>query len=304
MRHLRLFQYIDTIVREGSVRRAAEKLFITPSALDRRLQDLENELETQLFERHTRGMRLTASGEIFVRYIRQNMADTQRALSEIDRLKGLQQGQVALAVSPALASDFIPRLVRKFRQQYPRITFLISVVSHAKAIQDLLSFDVDLAIIIAPPRNPEVYDLAVVKQPLLAAMDIHHPLACQAQLRLSDCLQYPIILPSNEMTTREMLEKALRPFGRDVMIAAESNSYEIMRNLLQETENVSFVLSTGEQLSSVNNGLIYRPIVAKDLLPVPIICVQLRNRGLSVAAAQFSHVVIQEMERLHSDNLD
>ena len=54
MKHLRLFNYIDMIVREGSVRRAAEKLHITASALDRRVQDLEEELGTGIFERHPR----------------------------------------------------------------------------------------------------------------------------------------------------------------------------------------------------------------------------------------------------------
>ena len=111
MKHLRLFNYIDMIVREGSVRRAAEKLHITASALDRRVQDLEEELGTGIFERHPRGMRLSAAGEVFLGYIRQHLSDMQRLRSEIDSLKGLRRGHVALAVSPALAADFIPRII-------------------------------------------------------------------------------------------------------------------------------------------------------------------------------------------------
>ena len=303
MRHLRLFQYIDAIVREGSVRRAAEKLYVTASALDRRLQDLEEELGTPLFERHARGMRLTAAGELFLRYIRQHMAETQRLQSEVDRLKGLQQGQVALAVSPALASDFIPRLVRAFRRQHPGISFLIKVSPHEMAIRDLLAFDVDLAIIIAPPRHPDVFDLAVVKQPLMAALDSEHPLAQQERLRLSDCLQYPIILPATGLTTREMLDSALIPLGREVKVAAETNSYEVMRSLLQGTESIGFILSTGDRQPNPAHGIRYRPVASKEIHPVPIICAQLRSRGLSVAAAQFSHLVIQEMELLFTEKL-
>src|ERR1700716_1981465 len=67
--YLRIFHYIDEIARAGSVRKAAESLFITPSALDRRLQDLEQELDAELFERHARGMRLTAAGELFLHHI-------------------------------------------------------------------------------------------------------------------------------------------------------------------------------------------------------------------------------------------
>ncbi|MBU2753150.1 LysR family transcriptional regulator [Acidithiobacillus sp. CV18-2] len=298
MRHLRLFQYIDAIVREGSVRRAAEKLYVTASALDRRLQDLEEELGTRIFERHARGMRLTSAGEIYVNYIRRHIAESQRVQSEIDRLQGMQQGQVAIAVSPALASNFTPSLVRKFREQHPGISFVIKVARHGLALQYLLSFDVDLAIIIAPPKHPDVFDLAVVNQSLLAVMDKDHPLSSSPVLRLSDCLQYPLLLPSTGLTTREMLDAALRPLGRDVKIGAETNSYEVMRGLLQDSDQIGFMLYTGEQQPADKHSLVYRPINAREFRPVPIICAQLRNRGLSVAAAQFSNLVIQEMENM------
>jgi len=303
MRHLRLFQYIDAIVREGSVRRAADKLFLTPSALDRRLHDLEEEIGTPLFERHARGMRLTAAGEKFLHYIRQQISETKRLQSEIDRLRGLQQGNVALAVSPALASDFVPRLVRNFRRQYPGISFLIRIVQHETAIRDLLSFDVDLAIIIAPPRHPDVFDLAITMRPIFAALHSQHPLALQDQLRLSDCLQYPIILPAAGLTTREMLDSALHPLGQSLNVAAETNSYEVMRSLLHDTDCIGFVLSTGSLQPVPLDGIIFRPIAAKEIRPVPIICAQLRNRGLSIAAAQFSHLVMQEIEKLNTDVL-
>ncbi|MBU2774841.1 LysR family transcriptional regulator [Acidithiobacillus ferrooxidans] len=302
MRHLRLFQYIDTIVREGSLRRAAEKLYVTASALDRRLQDLEEELGTQLFERHARGMRLTAAGEIYVNYIRRHIAESERVQSEIDRLQGMQQGQVAIAVSPALATDFIPNLVREFRLQHPGVSFLVHVAQHEVAMQYLLNYDVDLAVIIAPPKHPDVFDLAVVNQPLLAAMDAEHPLAKKSPLRLSDCLQYPLVLPSIGLTTREMLDTALRPLGRAAKIAAETNSYEVMRGLLPGTEHIGFVLSTARQHINNTISIVHHPLNTREVHPVPIICAQLRSRGLSVAAAQFSQLVVKELESMHMED--
>ena len=298
MRHLRLFQYIDAIVREGSVRRAAEKLYVTASALDRRLQDLEEELGAQLFERHARGMRLTAAGEIYVNYIRRHIAESERVQSEIDRLQGMQQGRVAIAVSPALATDFIPNLVRVFRLRHPGISFLVNVAQHEVAMQLLLNYDVDLAVIIAPPKHPDVFDLAVVNQPLLAAMDATHPLAKKNSLRLSDCLQYPLVLPSIGLTTREMLDIALQPLRSGAKIAAETNSYEVMRGLLPGTDQIGFVLSTARQHGNNTISIVYHPLNMREVHPVPIICAQLRSRGLSVAAAQFSNLVIQEMENI------
>lgn len=219
--------------------------------------------------------------------------------SEIDRLRGMQQGQVAIAVSPALVADFIPDIVRNYRRQYPGISLVVRIVQHEIAMHLLLNFDVDLAIVIAPPKHPDVFDLAVVKQPLLAAMHVDHPLSDCPRLRMSDLIQYPLILPSVGLTTRETLDGVLRPLGRNVKIAAETNSYEVMLGLLPETEQIGFVLSTSCHLKAIPNSIVYRPIIAQDLHPVPVICAQLRNRGLSVAAAKFSELIIQGMENMN-----
>ncbi|MBU2740076.1 LysR family transcriptional regulator [Acidithiobacillus concretivorus] len=298
MKHLRLFKYVDAIVREGSVRRAADKLHITASALDRRVQDLEDELGSSIFERHPRGMRLTAAGEVFLVYVRRHLSDMQRLRSEIDSLNGLRRGQVSLAVSPALASDFIPRIINTFRAQYPGVSFAVNVAKHADAIRALLAFEVDLAIIVAPPRHPDVIDLAISEQPLVAAMHNRHPLAQKTTLRFSDCVQYPLVIPAPGLTSREMLEPALHNAASEIQIAAETNSYEIMRGMLHHSENIGFVISTGMPKESIHEHIVYKTISALDIRPVPLVCAQLKSRGISVAAARFSNCIAEELNEM------
>ena len=75
MRHLRLLTHVVEVARLGSIRRAAGQLNLTPSAMNRRLQELEAGIGTPLFERRPRGVRLTTAGEMFVRYARSQIAD-------------------------------------------------------------------------------------------------------------------------------------------------------------------------------------------------------------------------------------
>jgi len=77
-----------------------------------------------------------------------------------------------------------------------------------------------------------------------------------------------------------------------------------MRGLLHGTEQIGFVLSTGKYQTENSQSIVYRPVNAREIHPVPIICAQLRNRGLSVAAAQFSHLVIQEMEAMYMEDAE
>src|SRR5499427_8222869 len=101
MRHLRLLQYVDEVARAGSIRKAAERLNVTASAVNRRIMDLEEELDAELFERRPRGVRLTAAGEVFVHYLRGQDADVERMKSQIEELRGLRRGTVRIACSQA-----------------------------------------------------------------------------------------------------------------------------------------------------------------------------------------------------------
>src|SRR3979409_2016081 len=107
MRHLKLLTHVVEVARMGSIRKAAEHLNLTPSAMNRRIQDLEAEFGTPLFERRPRGVRLTTAGEMFVRSPRVQFADAERMKSQVEDLRGLRRGPVQIACSQALAHDFL-----------------------------------------------------------------------------------------------------------------------------------------------------------------------------------------------------
>src|ERR1700710_342635 len=111
MNHLRFLKYIDEVARVCSIRAAAERLHVAPSAVNRRLLDIEQELGTPIFERLPRGMRLTAAGELFIHYVRDRAAALEQVRSKIEELKGLHRGTIKVAVSQALAPSFLPRAI-------------------------------------------------------------------------------------------------------------------------------------------------------------------------------------------------
>ena len=102
MNHLRFLKYFDEVVRAGSIRLAAERLHVAPSAVNRRIQDLEEELGLPLFERLPRGMRLTAAGELFVTYVRGRQALHRRSPDD------LVEATTQLAQVVARAPTFAP----------------------------------------------------------------------------------------------------------------------------------------------------------------------------------------------------
>lgn len=298
MRHLKLFEYINAIVTSGSIRRAAEQLFITPSALDRRVQQLENELDAPLFERHPRGMRLTAAGEIFLGYVRRHLAEIERVQSQIAGLQGLRHGRVDLVVSQALALQFLPEQIRRFSGQFPGVSFSVRVVDHQEAERALLAFEADLAIVVAPKMNSEILAINVLSQPLVAMMSVTHPLAAQPNVRLSDCLNYPLVLPDPILSSRGLLEPLLSRRSSPLQIRLETNSFELMRGLLLDHLSIGFQIEIGAPIPDVDAKITYRPFDPRDMRTAPLVCAQLQARTLSVAAARFANQISEVFNSL------
>ncbi|HZV08987.1 MAG TPA: LysR family transcriptional regulator, partial [Novosphingobium sp.] len=112
--------YFDEVVRAGSIRRASERLRISPSAIDRHMLLMEEELGVRLFERMPQGLRLTAAGEVLITYIRRWRREWGHAVAQIDDLLGLRRGEVTVAMAEG-AADFVARAIAPFRDQYPGI---------------------------------------------------------------------------------------------------------------------------------------------------------------------------------------
>ena len=98
MRHLKDFHYIEAVMRAGSIRKAAEDLNITGSALNRRIQNFEADFGAQIFERLPRGMRLNPAGELLIQHFRAQRSDLRRIQSLVNDLNGERRGHVSRAL--------------------------------------------------------------------------------------------------------------------------------------------------------------------------------------------------------------
>ncbi|WP_026596778.1 LysR family transcriptional regulator [Methylobacterium sp. 77] len=286
MKHLRTLTYVSEVARRGSIRRAAEGLNITPSALTRQIQDLEYELGTPIFERLAQGMRLNAAGELLVRHIRDQVSDLERVRSQIADLSGVRRGHVALACSQAFVNQVVPDEVRAYRARFPLVSFTVQVRDHAQAVAALASFEADLALVLQPPPSADLHALFTCRQILCVVMRESHPLAREdGPVRLRECLTHPLALPDRSLAIRHHFDDALARRGTPVRPAVESSSLEFLRNLALREDVVSLQVPSG-----IPNDprLVNRPIDERDLSPMTLILGQLRGRMLPVAAAKFA----------------
>ncbi len=298
LRYTRVWRYVDEVARCGSIRQAAERLNVAPSAVQRRIQDIERDLGAAIFERSNTGMRLTAAGESFIRWVRAQAADLERVRSQIEDLAGLRRGHVRIACSQALSVWFLPREIAAFRLRYPDVSFAATVRDHAAALEALAAFDTDLALVFRPARSPDILPLATLGQRLVAIMAQDHPLAAKPGLRLRDCAAYPLALPDRSFGTRQILEDVLAPSSVRFSAALEANSFEMLRGFVRHGDAITLQIEIGAPLAEP--GLAVRVVDDRDLAHGPLVLAQLRGRALPIAAAKFAEHLAGAMHALRS----
>lgn len=296
MRHLQTYRYIDVVSKAGSIRKAAEALSITPSALNRRIQTFEEELGTPVFERLPRGVRLNTVGELLIQHIRSQMSDLDRLKSKIADLEGIRRGHVSIACSQALLPYFLPRQIALYRRAHPAVTFSILPRDRTAAEQELIDYSCDLLLVFEPLPLTEVQTLAVVRQALHAVMAPQHPLAERQRLRLRDCLRYPVSLPTAPYGVRQLLERAAARKAEPLEPVVESDSFEFLRHYAAAENLLAFQIPIGLPPSRSAGDLVSRPLDERDVPCGVLLLGQLRHRALPVASARFADQLVTALQ--------
>ncbi|MEM6971184.1 MAG: LysR family transcriptional regulator [Pseudomonadota bacterium] len=287
MKHLRTFQMIEEVSRAGSIRKAAEDMNLTSSALNRLIQRFEDEFGSPIFERMPRGVRLNTAGEMLVQHYKVMASDLARVQSQVADLAGARRGHVSIACSQALLPYFLPAEIARYRAEHPGVTFSVEVRDRAAAERDLGSFNSDLALVFEPVHLVDFEVIADVPQVICAMMAPDHPLArVNGPLRLREALAHPHVVPTQAYGVRHVLEQATRRMSRGLQPVAESSSFEFMRHYVQHERAVGFQIPIGLRLEP-DAPIVVREIAARDVPPGHLLLGQRRGRTLPVASARF-----------------
>ena len=300
MRHLLIYDMIEEVVRAGSIRRAAEALNITASALNRRINAYEEEFGFEIFERLPRGLRLNPAGELLIQHIRSQRADMLRTRSHMSDLAGERWGHVSIASSQALLPYFLPNEIARYRAEHPGVTFAVNARDRIAAERDLRTFRSDLALVFEPKFMAEFEIIATMSQPIHAIMRADNPLALHEEVRLHDCLARPHVVPEKSYGIRIMLEQAVsRKIALVLAPIAESDSFDYMRHYIYYEDAIGFQFPIGLR-TSVGSRLVSRPLAEVDVPPGNLLLGQMRGRTLPVASAKFA---MQLQRYLETDGL-
>jgi DNA-binding transcriptional LysR family regulator len=242
MLHSRLLTYVDEVARTGSIRKAAGHLNVAASAISRQILALEIQLGTPLFHRLPKKLVLTAAGEVLIGHIRQTLKELTRAQAKIEELKGLRRGEITVAMMSGLASNLVPGTVKQFRVANPLVKLILTLFTTGDEIQSAVANgEADLGIGFDFTKDSNLKVLARTVGKLGAVMAPSHPLAKRGGIRLSDCIDYPLIVADNSSAIRPYLDSAFSRVSLDLQPIIETNAIEIMRHATILENGITFL---------------------------------------------------------------
>lgn len=295
MLHSRKLQYINEIVRCGSIRKAAARLNVASSAVNRQILALEAEFGAPIFERLPRGLRLTAAGELCIEHIREVLKDYERLEARIRGLKMPQAGKVSMVTTTGLAAGPLPFILERFIAQHPRVHIQLRNDVGTTTVNPVLTGEVDVGLGFNIPATPGLRTLAMFDIPVGVVMPQGHRFAGQDRLELTDVVQERLVLAQPGTSLRDVINLVLAPLPMSVEPVLESNSIELMKQLVKCGTGLTMLNPLDVFEECAKGELVFRPLAGSHSRHQPMKVFARARASLDTATSLFVEFLLNEL---------
>jgi DNA-binding transcriptional LysR family regulator len=297
MLHSRMLAYLDEVARAGSIRRAAERLGIAASSINRQIIALEAEYGVALFERLPRKLRLTVAGELLIAHVRQTLREQALLRARFVELQGRRRGLVRIATIGGLVPTVMPPLLAWMRDHHPFVKLAVRSMSLDAVLGAVIAGEAELGLGYQLPPDPRLRLLARVPSRLGAVLAPDHPLAGRAEVSLADCLGYPMIIPDASITVGALLADAFARAAITVDTVAETNSIELLRRAATLGATIGFLSEIEAEVDRLMGTLVFIPLRGVSAAVQDLRLVARRAGGLDATQSKVAEELRQMLTR-------
>ena len=246
---LKQLEYIVAIADEQSISKAAEKHYMTQSALNQQLLRLERELGLLLFHRIKHSMIPTYAGNVYLDAARRILGIKEETYKMLSDIADMKKGEISISYTPERGSEMFARVYPLFHKKYPEITFRVIEARSVKMEQLLEQGSVSLALTAHWEENPQFDYFHIDEELMVLALPKSHPLASMAGERSWETFpsidlklleDIPLILVSHETRLRDMIDDLFAEAGIKPRILFEPTSSITAFNMVKNQIGPAF----------------------------------------------------------------
>ena len=191
-------RYFVAVAEEGGFSNAAEREHVSQPSLSQQIAKLEEELNEPLFDRLPRSVVLTEAGRCLLPYARVILTALADAARAVMALKGEVAGPLSVGAIPSIALYILPRLIGRFQQAYPEVTFELFEDTTEKLAQRLEDGTLDLVIASGSKPMTNLAQYSLGRESLLLLVPEKHRLARRKSVQWSELAGEKFLLLHDE----------------------------------------------------------------------------------------------------------
>jgi DNA-binding transcriptional LysR family regulator len=277
------------IVRLKSFSKAAQTCFRTQPAISAQIRQLEQELNTSLFERLGTRIQLTPAGRIFADYSEQILDLRRRAQNSINELDRVPRGELVIAANEATCIYVLPSVFSEYKKAFPNVQLLVDRSYGGHVVEAVIDNLADFGFTQLPVQEKKLSVLPVHTDEIVLLVPAGHRFAGRSSVTCDDLLNEPLLLPKGG-ATRAKLNQWLEPVEDHIQISMELDSTEMIKRFVLTGLGLSFMAASHCREETAAGKL-----AAVSLAPEPVIrrlgLIYRKDKAFSKAGLGFIQVV-------------
>lgn len=242
--NLNLYKIFYEVATNESISSASKKLIITQSAVSKAIKKLEEDLDTKLFYRNSKGVKLTDKGEELLFYVEEafnNLITAERTMLES---KTLNKGKISIGVPSQIGSFYIFEDIANFHKKYPNIEITIISKTTTQLLKLLERHEIDF-IIDTSPINSKIDDIVI--KPLI---EIENCFVVKSDSSVSvdkiksikDLSNYPLVLPIKGTDNRKQLDKIFEKNNVELNNVINIHTSEMIAGSIKKDLGIGYII--------------------------------------------------------------
>ena len=288
-----LYKVFYYVAENLSFSKAAEKLYISQSAVSQNIKALEKELHTKLFRRTTKKVVLTKEGEILFEHIEPAFNLIKSGEQSIEEINSFQRGEIHIGANDTISKDFLLPYLKNFHQLYPQIHIQITNRTSSTCVDLLEQNAVDLIISNLP--NNKISSKMIVEE-IYLFKDIficsdEFPGLLEQKIALKNLENYPLLMLEEKTTTRRFFDRLLSEYGVEISPEVELGSVDLLIEMAAIGLGVAYI---PEYTLEIDKTELHKINIKEKLPERKLAVVRNKNIPLSTAAEKFLQLILKE----------
>jgi DNA-binding transcriptional LysR family regulator len=233
---LQQMRYVVAVAETSNFTRAAEQCLVVQSALSHQIARLERELGARLFDRTSRRVRLTPSGEAFLPAARQALDAAERARAEVAAAAGEIRGRLAIGAISTVAAVDLPVVLKEFHLRHREVRISLRTSPSEELMERVRQGTLDVAFLGLPPdvRPQGVRGRELARGDFVVVVAPDHPLADQEHVDLRRLADEPFVDFPAGTAGRAYADAAFAAAGVRREVAFEVTAAGFMARLIRQ----------------------------------------------------------------------